>query len=841
MYRLAILSLTVITCSILSGCGSQPSFQSHWPSELASPWAGPEYWANPLQDWRIRDGRLENFQPGGDRNVFLLTRDVSDRAGDLEMSVTLGRLDDAPLDAGFVGFRVGINGVFDDYRDSAVRGYGINAGVTADGRLFIGRVESDAPTVSGLEELQLRLQAESGEIRLEAASGGETVSVSRGDIDAGLLTGGLALVSSSGEFVDTPMPAQEIREAGFESKPGTARGGSMLFWFRDWTVAGSRVDEHDDRAYGPIMFAMQTLDRQTLTLVAQMAPVGSGDVALEVDNNGEWGQVATAPIDPDARTAQFRLDWDDSRDTPYRLVYGEDTFEGTVRKDPVDEEDIVVAAFTGNNDLGFPHNDVVRNMRAHDPDFLAFTGDNVYERVGEYGVQRSPTDLAILDYLRKWYIFGWEYRDLLKEIPSVALPDDHDVYHGNIWGAGGRKAVGTGQPGQDSGGFTMPAQFVRAVHRTQMSNLPAPFDPEPIEQGIEVFYTDILYGGVSFAVIEDRKWKSPPKEMLPAAEIVNGWAQNPRYDASRDGDVDGAELLGERQLRFLEDWASDWSGGAWMKSVISQTIFNNVATLPKGENSDRITPTLRVMQPGEYVQGDEAVQDHDTNGWPQTGRNKAVRLMRQAQAFHIAGDQHLGSTIQYGLDDWNDASWAICVPSVANIWPRRWFPPTAGHNRKEGSPEYTGEFRDGFGNRMTVYAVSNPVANGVEPTAINHRAPGYGIIKFNRQTRKVDIANWPRWVDATAAGAQPYEGWPITIDQLDNGLSAAKWALDPIDANGQVVQVIRSPEDEVVYTLRPAAGKFTPKVWERGGYVVRLFDPDGDADQRSEPQQARRL
>src|SRR5947208_16028154 len=77
-------------------------------------------------------------------------------------------------------------------------------------------------------------------------------------------------------------------------------------------------------------------------------------------------------------------------------------------------------------------------------------------------------------------------------------------------------------------------------------------------------------------------------------------------------------------------------------------------------------------------------------------------------AVHISGDQHLGSAIQYGIDDWNDASWAICTPAVSNIFPRRWYPPRPGHNPKPHSPRNTGEFLDGFGNKMTVHTVFNP-------------------------------------------------------------------------------------------------------------------------------------
>jgi hypothetical protein len=100
-------------------------------------------------------------------------------------------------------------------------------------------------------------------------------------------------------------------------------------------------------------------------------------------------------------------------------------------------------------------------------------------------------------------------QELLKDIPAVALPDDHDVYHGNVWGAGGKRAKGSGQTGQDSGGYVMPARFVKAVERTQTSNMPAPYDPNTVEQDIGVYYTSLL-----FAIVEDRKWKSAPKVVL---------------------------------------------------------------------------------------------------------------------------------------------------------------------------------------------------------------------------------------------------------------------------------------------------------------------------------------
>ena len=828
-----------LLCALLLAVASAPAadFRSAWPAAVTRPWAGTEYWANPLQDWRIHDGRLENVQPGGDRNVFLLTREIAARPGTLEMRVLLGRLNEsqAPGD-GYAGFRFGIRGAFHDYRDSALRGEGVNAAMASDGRLFIGELPAEAPRVPlPLQDIELRLSAapEAAAYRVTLSAfkqGRELAQVSR-TIESAWLPGGVALVSSSGKVPVTPIPPELLE--GFQERRNTQRGGANQYWFKNWSVSGTKVDAFENRAWGPILFTLHTLSKRVLKFTAQLAPLDDGqEVTLEFASPlGPWIKAGSVKPDPLSRTATFRVpDWDDSRNTAYRVTYAGHYSGGTIRRDPKSKPQIVVAAFTGNNDLGFPHSDVVRNIRHHNPDLLFFTGDNIYERVGDYGIQRAPLPAATLDYLRKWYLFGWEYSELLRDIPAVCLPDDHDVYHGNIWGAGGRHAEGEGYTGQDKGGYTMPAAWVNMVQRTQAAHMPDPFDPTPIDQGITVYYSHLLYGGLSTAIVEDRKWKSSPREMLPKFDIVNGWAQNSAYDAPKDGDVPGAQLLGPRQEKFLAAWAADWAGGAWMKTVVSQTLFADVATLPKGTTSDNVTPKLRVMQPGEYPAGEVPVADHDSNGWPQTPRNRALRLMRQALAFHINGDTHLGNSVQYGIDDWNDAGWSLCVPAVANVWPRRWYPSQPGRNRKPGAPPYTGEFIEGFGNKITVHAVANPVVSGRQPAMLYDRSTGYGIVTFDRARRTITFADWPRYVDAAQPGAQPYPGWPITIRQIDNGLPRSGWQLGlftaPAGMRDPVVQVVDQASNETVYTFRIQGELFDPPVRGPGRYTVRMFDPD---------------
>jgi hypothetical protein len=215
------------------------------------------------------------------------------------------------------------------------------------------------------------------------------------------------------------------------------------------------------------------------------------------------------------------------------------------------------------------------------------------------------------------------------------------------------------------------------------------------------------------------------------------------------------------------------------------------------------------------------------NGWPQSGRNRALRAVRKGFTVHLAGDQHLASTIQYGIGDWGDAGYALCVPSIANFWPRRWFPPHPGANHVAGTPRYTGDYEDGFGNKMTVFAVSNPRLSGVEPAALHDRAPGYGIARFNRSTRTISLAAWPRWSDP-AAGDKPYPGWPVVFSQTDNYGRVPAGYLPHLNIRGMsdpVVQVVSEDSGETIYTLRISGNEFTPGVFSDGGYTVHVGEP----------------
>lgn len=810
------------TRAAADGTPENRSFSSRWGGFPDRVWLGREFWANPMQDWRIAGGRIECVNPAIDRNVHLLTRQIGDGRSSFQMSVRVGRLDGKAFGdgKGSVGFRIGIKGPLDEYRNSLIFGNGLDAGLTADGRLFVGPLPArdDAPIDTDSRKLSLNLdvgpQGDSNAIVLSVRDAdtnellGET---RRENVPDQRLAGNVALVANFG------VP-QRLRQRG-EGHPA----GTGTFWFSDWTLDGDRLDVHDNRAFGPILFSQYTLHEGTLKLAAQMPPIGEQDsqtVRLQLKEGNDWKTVGEEPIHPQARTATFRIEnWDASKDVPYRLVYDESpkatdgtqpagVWTGTIRRDPVDKPVLTVADISCNIHAAFPNHDYVANAAKLDPDLLAFTGDQFYESSGGYGVVREPLDKAIDDYLRKWYLHGWTWRELMRDRPSISIPDDHDVYQGNIWGEAGAPQETT----QEAGGYQMHPEWVNVVHRTQTSHHPDPFDPTPVKQDISVYYGPLTYGRISFAILADRQFKTAPEGTVPQQGPRADHVTDPDFDPATV-DVEGAELLGERQLEFLRHWAADWRG-ADMKAVVSQTIFTSMATT-HGRQRMRL------------------LADYDSNGWPQSARNAALKEIRKAFAVHLAGDQHLPAVVHYGIDEHRDAGVAFAGPAVNVGYPRWWEPEQPGENRKPGQSERLGDFEDHFGHPMTVLAVKNgveqPSGNGVLQT-MEERASGLGIVRFDKTKRTITIECWPYLADPTQPDTQ-FEGWPVTVSMLDQYGRQPAAHLPTLDVRGvqdPVVQIMNEADGETVYTLRIHGTTFRPPVFATGAHTIRVSDPDTD-------------
>ncbi len=562
-----------------------------------------------------------------------------------------------------------------------------------------------------------------------------------------------------------------------------------------WATCGVAAGPADNNT---IVFTMYTVHDGVMKLTAQLYPLSDDapqTARLEVRRNADWKPVAQSKVVEPGWTVPFRVDhWDSSVDIPFRVLHGDSQWAGVIRKDPVAKDTVVVAAFTGNspNPGGgtISKQDIVDNVEKVDPDLLVFTGDQVYNHN---------------QHTMHWIKFGETFGQMMRSRPTVCLPDDHDVGHGNLWGAGGRHTKR-----DTDGGYYKPPEYIKMVERAQTSHMPDPFDPRPVERGIGVYFTSLNVGGIDFAIIEDRKFKSGCKGL-----VTKQMGPRPDHIATADYDpksldVPGKKLLGERQLEFLRHWAADWQG-AEMKAVVSQTVFSMVQN---------------------YHSADKRFYyaDLDSNGWPQTGRNKALREIRKAFAFHICGDQHLASVVQYGVDEWGDAGFAFCVPAIANLWPRWWLPPQGGVDRLPDMPSYTGKFHDGFGNKMTVFAVSNPSKTGREPAELHDRAPGWGIVRFDKKARQITMECWPRMIDPTdpTNADKQYPGWPRVIQQTDNYARKPAAYLPTLKFTGitnPVVQVIDESDGQIVYTLRIRGDSCRLPVFKSGKYTLHVGEP----------------
>ncbi|MCS5617921.1 MAG: hypothetical protein NZ658_07970, partial [Pirellulales bacterium] len=165
--------------------------------------------------------------------------------------------------------------------------------------------------------------------------------------------------------------------------------------------------------------------------------------------------------------------------------------------------------------------------------------------------------------------------------------------------------------------------------------------------------------------------------------------------------------------------------------------------------------------------------DLDCNGWPQAGRNAALRILKTAKASHLCGDQHLAVVVKHGIDDYGDGPWAFTAPALVNTIYGRWWHPLdekPGPNPVPGSPlPWTGDFEDGLGNKISLIAYANPADIGDE----KQRGDGYGIARWEfaepgtgrAMPGTLTFECWPRFpVTDSDETPRQYPGWPVVTE-----------------------------------------------------------------------------
>ncbi|MDF1862815.1 MAG: alkaline phosphatase D family protein [Verrucomicrobiales bacterium] len=714
---------------------------------------GGTFWANPMEDWKVANGWAECQVDAANRSIHSLTHQITDPGKGFSLSVRLQAAEEGGGKGG-AGFRIGVKSELNEHRSNAFAKGGVDAGLIGDQLTFgkksvrvaggpggsVFRLQLVGISKDGMIALRLQLIGDDGSLRNEISQ----------SVSANKVLGNIALVSNF--------------------KGPKQRGEKKGFRFQDWRVKGDGFSVTPENQFGPLLWSMYSLsdsrseEGYVMKISALTGPMGDGDsdeVELHLKRGEDWEKYGAARLHKDAWTATFRIPkWNEKVETPYRLVYqekgrdGSETpseWSGVIKANP-EGRPLRLGALTCQNDYGFPYAPVAENLVKLDPDLLYFSGDQLYESHGGFGIIRDPAGPAILNYLRKFYQFGWSFREAMKNAPTLCIPDDHDVFQGNIWGEGGAKMKDLDKGASSKGGYREPARMVNTVHITNCAHHPDFYDPTPVEQGISVYYGDMVYGNVSFAILGDRQWKSGPERVKTGSGRADH-VSDPDFDTSQL-DLPGLVLLGDRQEEFLKNWGDDWRGHE-MKVLLSQTVFSGVATHHGRENG--------------YLKA-----DLDSGGWPQTARNNAIRILRNSKALHVNGDQHLSSLSQYGVDQQRDGNWSFCTPAIAAGYPRWWRPDEVGmphESRPSHGLENTGEYLDGFGNKTYVYAVGNPVV-GVDKNRYkkaHEKGSGFGLVTIDTEAKTYRIECFRFLIDATdGKPSNQFPGWPVTIHQDEN-------------------------------------------------------------------------
>lgn len=742
-------------------------------------WLGRAFWANRLQDWRREGTRLVCTKSEPDyelRTVGLPTITMRPVNGHTQISAVIGKIDD-PASTGFGGFLVGVGAGRLDPRAAALanrsggEGGGILAVIDSDGTLQLRDHTSEsaphdyavlpsAVLTRGVApprwDRGVRLVVDviaagnTATVTLSAFEGAELYArIAHMNVPVANVTGGALLVSSS-----------HMGQRG------------CRFCFSDVGIQGSGWDYHPELGLGPIAGALYMHDSGTLRLTAQAMPIvsqgaGNARLLLRASEKHAWTQVAEAAIG-DGYAAIFEVtDWDASRHSYYRVQIDgtKGHFDGEIRPEPKHGQEVqiglygCVMASMREFDLGpwggvmpprppqeqfvgrytpeclvFPHNELIAGASALDPDIAVFTGDQFYEvnptlAIGMEEAWADP-ELIKLDTLYKWYLWHWAFAPIVRNRPSVLLLDDHDYYQPNIWGQGGRKAP---ELDHRQGGFTRPPEFVRMIERVQCGHHPTPASAELLAQGIGRRYGSFVFGGIDFALCEDRKFKTG---------VIQGG----------DLDVHVGELLGAEQEQFLIDWAS--SRPDLPKVLLTQSLWASLQTSPSGK----------------------ALIDFDSNGYPPLAARRAVEIAKLAGAIVLAGDQHLPSLVTMGDQNHGDGPIVFTGPAGGSRW-QRWFEPSYELPNARAGLAHTGDFTDAFGHRLRIHAVANPKISwaelrthvpGSDQSVIDRRlkSEGHGLVRIKRAESGsvgVTFECWPWNADCTGSDSQQFSGWPYQM------------------------------------------------------------------------------
>jgi alkaline phosphatase D len=785
---LCLLGMVALSLSASAAEYEKISSWDEWERLPERRWLGSGFWGNRLQDWQVRDGKL--VYTSASLRMPKTVHSLKWQAGTEHKPFRMKTTVTIPCVAnkGFAGFLVGAGQGKLDWRGASTvsgtpgTGGGIMATIDFQGenalhirnnndsdpvhlaKPFSDEVTEKVPSLEKVAQIVVLLlesiPQEDGTctLRLECWNAGESKllgAVEKSGIPSADLAGNIGLVAHGGKV------------------------GSEVT-FGDWQVGGDRLLQHKGRGFGPVAGALYALSGDRLKIGVQLIPLGvhgspvPDNLKVDIQKKGtlRWKTIASETLSTDDYHQLFVFDgWDGSRPAKMRVVFKDldgtvHTYPFTVQAEPKPGASVSCAAYTGmganglyaqtpnpepgsgempigkwtSSNVWFPFEQVVERSARSEADILFFTGDQIYENRPS---KADPSMNPVEDYLYKFLMWHWAFQDITSTHPSILQTDDHDVYHGDLFG---EDKLGNTQSDQH-GGYHKSREFVNMVHKTMTSHLPDTLEPAPSKRtGLTNYYTTFDYGDVSFFVLEDRKFKK----------------------GAKSSDADYPETyLGYIQLDHLRKWCETPMPGK-RKCLVAQTIY----------------AAMSLSAEGTFP------YDWDVNAMYVDERNEIVKMLADANAVILCGDQHLCTFSRLGYTDpankgkaikpeeYSNGPYQFSVPPVGNVfW--RWFYPADGVrelDHTESDLSYVGGFRDFFGNPFTMLAVANPEREELQKQGIRIRylvtadeaadnahlkrtckGDGFGILRFDMENLKMVAEAWP------LDGDEQFLGFPQVV------------------------------------------------------------------------------
>lgn len=747
---------------------SPQSIKCNWNTIPDQPWLGYSFWCNSYLDWKVENNRVIAFPfRKYRRTAHYSAQQIKRKSGSLKVSVTTGFSKNR--NSGYLGLLIGAgSNKLNEKTNLLIHNNLPNSNThlfAIDKKGVISLSDYSADTNIYSHQLDSFIFTNSASVNMEISY--------KSFADSTLICFQIRNTSNK-VFNDTIILKNTSIPLGSIALSYSCEKSFKSFgWFDDLYIEGNVLEKAETT--GPLLNSFYTITDKNILLTIQLQPfeVSSSDEFELYFNSIKTNNYRTH-FKYDKLTHQIRFKISTKKlptKVNYEIKY---TGKQTIRPFYINgkintvlpEKEMSIMALNCNgfpfmhegeydyNHLWYPYEQIEKGYNKFKPDLVVFLGDQFYESRPSMPITKEP--FCYLDYLYKWNLYCLQFRNITANTPTIILTDDHDVYQGNLWGNGGVSAETINKADlrkyyqgnydtwqQDNGGYFMPKDFVNMAITSQTSHLPKPYKRKT--KGLTNYYTSYQFGDFDFAILEDKKYKSAPVNIQH--QIFNGIPLNDSL-TTQELNNDNFTLLGKKQLKFLNKFVEKESDN--LKIILTQSAYASLTTINQESHPLKDLPAT--------LSGKHKLnRDMDTNGWPKTGRDKAMSIIGTEPVLFLCGDQHMGSVVEL-FDTLNNGTHFFTIPSISNTWPRTWLP---SDSTDSSSP--LGIHYDGFGNKMNVVAVANPTIETHSPQNINKKSPGFGIIILNSVEKSAVLHAYPLYFDELNT-IQEYNGWPININ-----------------------------------------------------------------------------